>query len=190
MTPEQMTFWVLRADQIIRGRLDRKGIFHTVSFRRRDLVTRESEFASIMLSNSSYRVQGSSATTARIVEQFKAASPPRVLVSPSLSTGYDFPYRECEYQIIGKIPFPDTQGRIMKVRHQQDPGYTSYIAIQELVQSWGRGMRAADDQCETFVLDDHIGWFIRKNSRDIPAWFKECYQRVDAVPPAPERLRL
>ena len=37
-----------------------------------------------------------------------------VLVSPSVSTGYDFPGRECEWQFICKVPFPDGRAKIQQ----------------------------------------------------------------------------
>lgn len=43
-------------------------------------------------------------------------------------------------------------------------------------------MRAKDDYCENFIIDDHISWFVGKNKQDFPEWFLEAYTRSDIVP--------
>ena len=70
---------VARLDQIIGKRLDRKGIVHTVSYARRDWVLKWSKYSRLLWTHAPDN-------TEKIVEQFKRAAPPAVLVSPSLST--------------------------------------------------------------------------------------------------------
>lgn len=174
-TPSDEMLWVARIDQIVRARQDRKGIIHTVSYKRRNFILEHSEFASQMITHDS--------NTARsCVEKFKAAAPGALLVSPSMTTGYDFPYSECEYQIILKVPFPDSRSPVMLARTAVDKEYPAYIAMQELVQAVGRGMRAEDDSCETFVVDDNISWFIRKYRHLAPNWFLQAFKRTETLP--------
>jgi ATP-dependent DNA helicase DinG len=113
-----------------------------------------------------------------------------VLVSPALTTGYDFPYGECEYQVIAKIPFADMRDPVTKARTLVDPLYPMYVAMQELVQMVGRGMRAADDQCETFVCDGHAAWFLSKHLNLAPQWFRRALRRQSpgALPAPPPPL--
>lgn len=167
--------WGARIDQIIRARGDRKGIIHTVSYARRNRILQMSEFRDRMISHDSK-------TARQAVETFKAAGPGAILVSPSMTTGYDFPYDECEYQIILKIPFPDGRTPVVKARTAVDKDYPAYIAMQELVQAVGRGMRAVDDQCETFIIDDNASWFIPKYRALAPAWFLQAFKRIDTLP--------
>lgn len=166
---EQKT-WVRRMDQVIARRLDRKGIIHTTSYDRRNLILTYSEHRSLMLYN-----DGSN--TRQIVEKFRRAEPPAILVSPSLTTGWDLPYDACEYAIIGKIPFPDTRSRITKARTDADEEYSPYQAMQTIVQAAGRGMRSRDDQCEILVLDDNWSWFWPKFRKFAPRWFQEAVDR-------------
>ncbi len=169
---EQRT-WVRRIDQIISKRLDRKGIVHTTSYDRRNLVLTYSEHRAIMLFNDG-------TNTRTTVEKFRNAAPPCVLVSPSLTTGWDLPFEECEYSIIGKIPFPDTRSPITKARTEQDADYGPYLAVQVIVQASGRGMRSVDDQCEIFILDENWRWFWPKYKKFAPNWF------AAAVPKRPQ----
>lgn len=174
--------WLAQIDRIIESRRDRKGIIHAVSYRRARLIYENSRWKSMIL------IHGSEDTQS-VVEKYKSASNPCVLISPSVSTGYDFPYGQCEYQIIVKIPFPPLQDAVVKARSSQDKDYSMYITMQTLVQSVGRGMRAADDQCETFIIDDNVEWFMPQNAaRFAPKWFREAYTESQYPPAPPPKL--
>jgi ATP-dependent DNA helicase DinG len=180
--PSQERLWVARIDQIIRSRGDRKGMIHTVSYKRRNLILQLSEYRDRMISHDTH-------TARAAVQRFKDADPGAILVSPSMTTGYDFPYDECEYQIILKIPFPDSRTPVVQARTKVDKDYPAYIAMQELVQAVGRGMRAVDDQCETFIIDDNCKWFLGKYRMLAPTWFLQAYRRVETLPVPPKPLR-
>jgi len=181
---EQRT-WVRRIDQVLARRLDRKGIIHTGSYQRRDLILTHTEYRDIMLFNDG-------TNTRQIVERFRRADAPCVLVSPSLTTGWDLPYDECEYAIIGKVPFPDTRSKITKARDEADKEYGPYCAIQTIVQAAGRGMRSADDQCEILILDDQWMWFWPRYKKFAPQWFINAVakRRIVTIPePLPKLQR-
>ncbi len=177
----QERLWVARIDQIIRARRDRKGIIHTVSYLRRNKILQLSEFAGEMIAPDSH-------TTRSCVERFKQAGPGAILISPALTTGYDFPYTECEYQIVTKIPFPDSRSPVVAARTAVDKDYPAYVAMQELVQAVGRGMRAKDDQCETFVIDNNVSWFVPKFRALAPKWFLDSYRTLTMLPEPLEAL--
>jgi Rad3-related DNA helicase len=174
----QMRLWCDRIDQIIRGRLDRKGIVHTVSYDRRTLIVKHSDHRDIIYTHDT-------GTTASVVERFKNSDPPAVLVSPSVSTGYDFHGDLCRYQIIGKIAFPDTRNKITAVRCKADADYGPYIAMQELVQSCGRGVRSAEDFCETFIIDDNWAWVQHRYKHLLPKWFLQACWKASTIPDPP-----
>lgn len=173
---------VNRVDQIVGPRQDRKGIIHSVSYARAQFIQRNSDWAHQMM------VPDSSNTRAT-VQRFKVAPPGTVLVSPAVTTGYDFPYTQCEYQVIIKIPFPDTRPEVMKARTHLDPEYYHYIAYQNLIQMVGRGMRAGDDRCETLILDDNARWFLFKYKKFAPKWFMDSVVMADYIPQPPEKLQ-
>jgi len=171
--------WLSRLDQIIRDRVGTKGVIHTVSYKRRDLVLSSSKYADYMITHSNK-------DTEMVVHQFKASQDPLILVSPSMATGWDFPDDECRWQVIIKLPYPDSRGNILKARSKADKDYTSYITMQQLIQACGRGVRTKDDWCETFIIDDNIQWFIDHYSHLSVAWFKGAYQKKITIP-KPER---
>jgi ATP-dependent DNA helicase DinG len=181
MTPDQEKRWVAEIDRILEARPDRKGIIHTVSYKRRDHLLLNSACRDRMMTHGRH-------DTIERIEAFRAAKPGAVLVSPAVTTGYDFPYEDCEFQILAKVPFPDARDPVVKVRSQIDPLYPAYSAMQEVVQAVGRGMRAPDDRCETFLVDRHFRWFLAKHQNLAPLWFRRALKRVDAVPGAPEKL--
>lgn len=156
-TDSEMRVWVSRIDQIIRARGDRKGIVHTVSYARAKMLKDQSEFRDIML------VPRNGAETKQAVEAFRDSAPPRVLVSPSVHTGYDFPYDLARYQVIGKMPFPDNRDPICAARAKADSEYLLWAAIVQMVQASGRVVRAEDDLGEcvapgTRVLTADLRW--------------------------------
>ena len=173
--PTEIRHWLATIDNVLRSRRDRKGIIHTVSYRRARLIQEYSEFASAMILHES-------ADTRQAVERFKAAGEGAILVSPAISTGYDFPDDQCRYQLITKVPFPDKRDPVVSARTHADPDYAAYVAMQELVQMVGRGMRSAEDWCESLILDKHAEWFLRKYRHFAPEWFFEAYRECATVP--------
>lgn len=162
-----MAMWVARIDQIIDRRLDRKGIVFTTSYVRRDLLVKGSRHKGIMVSHSTKDVVAA-------VNRFKEMDPPAVLVSPAVTSGYDFPQQEdgnAQYLIIGKIPYPDTTVPAVKARMEIDPDWTSWMAMQTLVQSAGRASRSITDKAEIFICDDSWKWFWPKYKNMAPLWF-------------------
>jgi Rad3-related DNA helicase len=178
MTDEQQVAWVQHVDRILASRADRKGIIHSVSYARRDLILSRSKYRDRMMTHTK-------SDTAAQIRKFKASRAGTVLVSPAVTTGYDFPYQEAEFQIVAKVPFPDARHPIIAARTLIDKRYPAHLAMQQLVQMTGRGMRAADDQCETFIVDDHARWFLSSHADLAPRWFRRAITRLDKSVPAP-----
>lgn len=173
--------WI-RLDQIMSRRTDRKGIVHTISYARREDIMSRSRHAAKMMFNQ----RGELANSA--IEVFKMSPPGTTLVSPSVSTGYDFPMRDCEWQFLCKIPFPDGRSKILQARQADDREYGPYSAMQSMVQSFGRGMRSKEDQCENFICDDHLAWFLPRYGHLAPKSFHSHFRRVETVPQPPVKL--
>ena len=170
--------WLNRIDNIIRTRLDRKGVIHTVSYKRRDLILESSKFRDNMITHNRKDTEDT-------VREFKLADPPSILVSPSMATGWDFPDDECRWQIILKLPYPDTRGAIIKARSREDPKLIPYLVMQQLIQAAGRGVRSKEDWCETFIIDNNITWFIRQEEKLALGWFLEAFKVNRMIPEPP-----
>lgn len=175
------TIWCSRIDQIIQRRLDRKGIVFTVSYERARMLLSRSRFKDIMFTHGTNDV-------VQVVEKFKKTLAPAVLVSPSVTTGWDFSMSDSghgkpQYLIVGKIPYPQTTDVVTKARHEEDKEWTSYLAMETLVQSCGRATRSSDDKAEVFLIDNSAVWFMRLYGKFAPHWFMSRYRGImDTVP--------
>jgi len=183
LSMDQEREWIRRVDQIIARRLDRKGIVHAVSYARARLLAEHSEYRAHMILNDPK-------TTQLTVERFRRAAAPAILVSPSVSTGYDFPFTNAEYCVIIKIPFQSVKDSpVLQMRYEQDSSYRNYAAMQEVVQMAGRIMRAEDDAGETIILDAQWGnWFYRDAAQFAPKWFNDAVRMSSYLPTPPEKL--
>lgn len=179
---EDLSLLWVKLDQLAARRTDRKGIVHTISYARRDEVLSRSRFSRSMLINQ----QGEAST--ETVDLFKSSPAGSILVSPSVGAGFDFPGRDCEWQFVCKIPFPDSRSKIQKARQADDKEYGAYQAMNKLVQIFGRGMRSRQDRCENFIVDSHCDWFLPRYSHLAPKWFHNFFKKTHVLPAPPEKL--
>ena len=191
-TPEAKVKWYDRIDEIIEGRLDRKGIIHSVSYPRAEELKDNCRYGNLMITH-----EKGAAATEEAIREFCNATGPRVLVSPSVHTGYNFPGHLAEYQIIAKLPWPDTRTNLMQMRlglnqasyanaRLEGEIYRGYLIASTIAQAAGRGMRSESDRCETFIVDSSMGYFMRGNQRHFPKSFRRAYKTVDRVPAPPK----
>lgn len=168
-------------DEFIEPRLDRKGIVHSVSYEFAREIWQRSRHQARML------LHDRRDDTARLLRKFKLAPPGTILVSPAVGTGNDFPADQCEFQVIPKMPFPSLGSPLVRARATHDPDYSFYVTMQSLVQMVGRGMRSADDQCESAILDANLGWVRARYWDFAPRWWHAATRTVkkDERPPDP-----
>jgi Rad3-related DNA helicase len=180
MSAEDEQTWLERIDEIIDARSDRKGLIHSVSYARARQIVERSRHRNKMVWNDNQNADSPKA--AAVFELFKQrpASSGSVLVSPSFSTGWDFKGDLAEYQIIVKLPQPDTRSKVMQARIERDRGYPDYLCAQELVQACGRVVRGENDRGETIIIDDTWSYFRTKADDSIPRWYK--VRREEALP--------
>lgn len=165
-TPEKITQWRAVIDNIIDRRKDRKGIIFTVSYDRANILLRQSRHRDRMFSHNTGDV-------VEMVQRFRAAPPGAILVSPAVTSGYDFPNMDCRWIILAKLAYPDTRSLVVKARMEEDDEWTSYQAMETLIQSSGRGTRSAEDWTEVFLVDDNWRWFWPKYKHFAPKWFAQ-----------------
>jgi Rad3-related DNA helicase len=178
MTVGEERIWVNQIDAIIEkeavGR-GVKGIIHARSYDRARTIFARSRFKDLLVIHDSRHARDT-------VAQFKRSTSPCVLLSPSVSTGYDFPMDEARFQIIAKVPFIDNRPAVIRARHKADKGYLDYVALVELIQMAGRGVRSDRDFCNTYICDDNwIDWFYPRNKRMVPLWFREAVVRINSL---------
>lgn len=163
-------------DRVMSPRRDRKGGIHTVSYERRDSLVGRSRFAPWMMVNEKGEPPSED------IIKFKESEMGRILVSPSFGTGYDFPGDELEYNIVVKIPF-EPPSKIVQARDKDDGGeYRGYRAMGLLEQMFGRGNRAEEDTCESFIFDKNMDWFMKRFGKFATRNFHNRLRRISQLP--------
>ncbi len=177
---DQMMWFLRKLDLLLDQRADRKGVIHTVSYKRARFILDNSKHAGRMM------VHGSD-TRASTIQRFLAASPGSgaILVSPSVDTGYDFNGEAAEYQVICKLPFPDTRGTVMKARCREDKDYSSYLTAQTMQQMTGRVCRSETDRGETLVTDDNCVWMVPRYRKYFNGWWLGSFRTQKGKLPEP-----
>ena len=170
-----------RMDQFGGARRDRNGIIHPISHSRVEDVLANSRLASHMISHQK------GVTPAEALRQFRETYPGAILLSPSVSTGHDFPLSQAEWQFICKVPFPPPS-LLLEARKNEDEEYPYFIAAQALDQMLGRPMRQKKDQVENMIADDHIKWFMRKHGHLLSRAARNNFIEIDRMPIPPPRL--
>lgn len=184
MTEGETRIWLNRIDQIIEEEAvnrNAKGIIHAISYDRAKQIFSRSRFRDIIEIHDRKSVRDA-------VKNFREAPAPRVLLSPAVSTGWDFPMDQARFQIIAKIPFIDNRPAIIRERIRTDKSYSDYVTLVTLIQMAGRGVRSAHDFCRTYLIDDNwSAWFYPRNKKLVPRWFRDAVRRVKSLNQALQR---
>ena len=149
-----------------------KGLIHTHSYKCQQYITNN-------LYNSRL-VSHTSRNREEVLNFFEKDENPLVLVSPSMSEGVDLPYDKCRGPIIYKIPYPYLGDKQVNMRMKRDKKWYAYKTVMTLMQAYGRGMRAEDDSCYTYIIDSDINMLFKSPMYRslIPDFFKEAVVRL------------
>ncbi len=163
-------------NKIVEDNLDKKILIHTTNYRIAkelgDDFTIYDEVNNKVINVPVFTHDNADERTDAL-DDFKKADAPAILKSPSFERGVDLPYDECGLQIICKIPYLSLADLQTKRRMEIDKEWYISGTINRLVQACGRGMRAKDDKCPTYILDECLVGLARKYGYMMPEWFKE-----------------
>lgn len=153
MSPRDEAYLRQAMDHIITTHPDQKGLIHSVSYARARSIVDQ-----LVAHRRKFLLHRQGEPLSDVIAEFRRRRDSVWLVTPAASEGISFPYEECEVVIIPKMPFPDLRDPLVKAKTQRDRDYIPYATLQTFEQMIGRAMRAEDDQCETYVLDDNLNW--------------------------------
>ena len=158
--------------EILKKHENDKGLIHTHSYKCQQYILNNLYNSRLISHTSKNREQ--------ILNFFEKDENPLVLVSPSMSEGVDLPYDKCRFQIIYKMPFPYLGDKQVNMRMKRDKKWYAYKTVMTLMQAYGRGMRAEDDSCYTYIIDSDINMIFKSPMYRslIPDFFKEAVVRV------------
>lgn len=137
----------------------RKGAIHPVSYDKAESIYRA--LVAVGLSDLVYYPRKAS-QLAYEIKRFKVRPQGGILISPAITTGLSFDNELCRWQIISKLPFPNTTNPLVKARCAIDPDYATAHAIKTVEQMVGRGVRSSVDWCDTFIVDNNYWWAVHK----------------------------
>ena len=148
-----------------------KGLIHTHSYKCQQYITNNLQNSRLISHTSKNREQ--------VLKFFEKDENPLVLISPSMSEGVDLPYDKCRFQVIYKVPFPYLGDLQVNMRMKRDKKWYAYKTVMTLMQAYGRGMRAEDDSCYTYIIDSDINMLFKSPMYRslIPDFFKEAVVR-------------
>ena len=106
---------------------------------------------------------------------------PTVLCSPSMHEGVDLKDDLSRFQIIVKIPYPNTREERMERRSKIDESYIDRQASLALAQALGRSVRSEQDYARTYTIDSRFDWFIPRNHRYLGGIVKDRVIPKDMV---------
>ncbi|MBE6499081.1 MAG: ATP-dependent DNA helicase [Methanobrevibacter thaueri] len=159
-------------EEILKKHEGDKGLIHTHSYKCQQYITNNLYNSRLVSHTSKNREQ--------VLNFFEKDENPLVLVSPSMSEGVDLPYDKCRFQIIYKIPFPYLGDKQVNLRMKRDKKWYAYKTVMTLMQAYGRGMRAEDDSCYTYIIDSDINMLFKSPLYRslVPEFFKEAVVRL------------
>ena len=167
---------ITRLDEIGDEWREYKGIVHTNSYTRAKWYQANSKWGRAM-------VLSKPGEQAAAAEKYRKAVAPCMLVSPSFTTGFDFPDEDCGYQVIVKLPYPDRSDPVVLARAESDPDWYDYTTMNTLFQACGRKSRRADQRCVTMITDDSVKNFRHYSKQHAPRYF--TVRESVTVPKAP-----
>lgn len=100
-----------------------------------------------------------------------------VIVAPAMHEGLDLKGDLSRFQVIAKVPWPNMQDRVVKMRMDRDSAWFAWLTALKMVQSYGRSVRSRDDWAATYLLDAGFEAFLWKNARMLPDWFQEALRK-------------
>ena len=99
---------------------------------------------------------------------------PTVLVSPSMMNGVDLKDDLSRFQIIMKIPYPNIKSKKIKKRQKDNKEWYQWKTVVDLIQSYGRSVRSAEDWAETYILDESLSNIMKFNYKYLPRYFTDA----------------
>lgn len=144
-----------------------KGVIHTSSNEQSWYIKNSLNMNNILVAQGEKRQD--------IINRFENIETPCILIGAGLKDGVDFKYEKCRFQIIFKMPYPKYSGQIA-CRSSYDPSWYQYQTIMPLMQAYGRGVRAMDDYCDTYILDSDFERLIHNNYNFFNEYFIEAIQ--------------
>jgi hypothetical protein len=99
---------------------------------------------------------------------------PTVLISPSMTEGFDFKDDLARWQIIAKMPYPYLGDRQVAAMKDRNPDWYSMQTATTVIQACGRIVRDEKDHGVTYMLDGDFRNLFERYGYMFPKWFQSA----------------
>ena len=99
---------------------------------------------------------------------------PSVIVSPSMTEGFDFADDQARFQIILKVPYLYLGDRQVQRKLELDENWYKIQAVSTIIQAAGRIVRNENDYGITYIFDADFERLYRETESFWPKWFKSA----------------
>lgn len=151
-------------DLIISRHGDENGIIHSVSFKLADEIIANSKYKDRMIKSNDRN---------DIVEFLSDHNSGKIIVSPSIYTGYDFKGDAARWAILPKVPYPYLGDPFVKLNLTRDQHWYGRETILKMVQSCGRIVRGVNDYGTNYIIDSNFLKLLQTSGYIFPEWFLE-----------------
>ena len=100
-----------------------------------------------------------------------------VMLAPSFDRGVDLHQDDCRVIVIAKCPYPYLGDKQVAARFYGTANGRQWFvvqAIRTIVQMTGRGLRSADDWCDSYIIDEQFGKVFRQHKNLFPKWWRDA----------------
>lgn len=106
-------------------------------------------------------------------EAHSASDSDSVIVSPSMTEGFDFANDLARWQIIAKVPYPSLGDAQVVAKKDLDEEWYSLQTIMTIVQASGRICRNEEDSGVTYIMDADFKRLFDQYGYMFPAWWAD-----------------
>ncbi len=99
---------------------------------------------------------------------------PTVIISPSMTEGFDFSEDLARWQIIAKVPYPYLGDLQVAAKKAADADWYDLQAVMSIIQACGRVCRSDTDRGTTYILDEDFLFLWNKQKDMFPRWWAEA----------------
>jgi len=99
---------------------------------------------------------------------------PSVLLTPSMTEGFDFKDNLARWQIIPKVPYASLGDKQVVMKMEEDPQWYALQTVMTIIQATGRICRSENDFGKTYILDSDFNGLWNRFEEFFPKWYKSA----------------
>lgn len=164
------------AEKILTRHHDEKGIIHSNSYKLGEAIF---NYFSSTTHSQRLLFPRSADEREELVKQHAESTEPTVLISPSVTEGFDFKDDIARWQIISKCPYPSLSDAQVAKKRELDPEWYALETIKTIVQAAGRICRSDTDYGTTYILDEDFRRLWYEYQDHFPKWFAKAFVWVN-----------